>query len=239
VYSFKYLGIHLDSNYCFDVHFNSVLSRVSHALGKIGKIRRFMTKRVFVISLESFVNSILDYGITIWGPSKIKSLPKIQSRISNTLAVFFYPKLRKFNKKSTWKNCSKTLVVECKKLHDKINVYELLERCNQLTISERLKYYAAWNTFKILKCESTVETIRDMFRLHEKNTVTRNSNNLVISSMCTEMGRKSVYNYCATLWNNLLPNELKEFRKLSYDSFKTKISGWLLDLREDIYVRDF
>jgi hypothetical protein len=28
VYSFKYLGIHLDSNYSFDVHFDSVLSRV-------------------------------------------------------------------------------------------------------------------------------------------------------------------------------------------------------------------
>jgi hypothetical protein len=103
VYSFKYLGIHLDSNYCFDVHFESVLPRVSHALGEIGKLRRFMTKRVFVISLESFVNSMVDYGITIWGPSKIKSLPKIQSRISNTLAVFFCPKLRKFYKKSTWK----------------------------------------------------------------------------------------------------------------------------------------
>jgi hypothetical protein len=53
------------------------------------------------------------------------------------------------------------------------------------------------------------------------------------------MGKKSVYNYCATLWNNVLPNELKELKKLSYDSFKNKISGWLLDLREDIYVRDF
>jgi hypothetical protein len=55
VYSFKYLGIDLYSNYCFDVHFDSVLSHVSHALGKIGKLRRFMTKRVFVISLESFL----------------------------------------------------------------------------------------------------------------------------------------------------------------------------------------
>jgi hypothetical protein len=78
-----------------------------------------------------------------------------------------------------------------------------------------------------------------MFCLHEKNTVTRNNNNLVISSKRTEMGKKSVYNYCATLWNNILPNDLKEFRELSYDSFKSKISEWLLDLREDIYVRDF
>jgi hypothetical protein len=78
-----------------------------------------------------------------------------------------------------------------------------------------------------------------MFCLHETNTVTRSNNNLVISSTRTEMGKKSVYNYCATLWNNVIPNELKEFKKLSYDSFKNKISGWLLDLREDIYVRDF
>jgi hypothetical protein len=96
------------------------------------------------------VNSIVDYGITIWAPSKLKSLRKIQSRISNSLAVFFYPKLRKFYKKGTWKNSSKALVAECKKLHDKINVYDLLEKCNQLTISERLKYYAAWNTFKMV-----------------------------------------------------------------------------------------
>jgi hypothetical protein len=78
-----------------------------------------------------------------------------------------------------------------------------------------------------------------MFCLHEKNTVTRNNNNLVISSKRTEMGKKFVYNYSATLWKNILPNDLKEFRELSYDSFKSKISEWLLDLREDIYVRDF
>jgi hypothetical protein len=197
-----------------------------------------MTRRVFVISLESFVNSIVDYGITIWAPSRRKSLHKIQSRISTSIAVFFYPKLRKFYKKSTWKNSSNALAAECKKLHEKNNVYELLERCNQLTISERVKYYAAWNTFKILKGESMVKSIKDMFCLHEKNIVTRNNNNLIIHSMRTEMGRKSVYNYCATLWN-ALPSELKEFRELSYDSFKSKISGWLLDLRDDIYVRDF
>jgi hypothetical protein len=76
-------------------------------------------------------------------------------------------------------------------------------------------------------------------KLYETNTVTRINNNLVISSKRTEMGKKSVYNYCATLWNNELPNDLKEFRELSYDSFKSKISEWLLNLREDICVRDF
>jgi hypothetical protein len=127
VYSFKYLGIHLDSNYSFDVHFDSVLSRVSHALGKIGKFRRFMTKRLFVISLESFVNSIVDYGITIWGPSKLKSLPTIKVESPTHLLFFFYPKLRNFYKKCTWKNSSKTLVAECKKLHYKINVSNCLK----------------------------------------------------------------------------------------------------------------
>jgi hypothetical protein len=194
-----------------------------------------MTRGLFVISLESFVNFIVDYGITIWAPSKLKSLHKIQSRISNSIDVF---QNYETYKKSTWKNSSNALAAECKKLHEKVNVYELLERCNQLTISERVKYYAAWNTFKILKGESTVKSIKDMFCLHEKNNVTRNNNNLVVHSMRSEMGRKSVYNYCATLWNNALPSELEEFRELTYDSFKSKISGWLLDLRE-MCVRDF
>jgi hypothetical protein len=40
------------------------------------------------------------------------------------------------------------------------------------------------------------------------------------------------------LWQ-LLPCLYYMIRELSYDSFKSKISGWLLDLREDVYVRDF
>jgi hypothetical protein len=67
----------------------------------------------------------------------------------------------------------------------------------------------------------------------------RINNNLVIHSKRTEIGNKSAYNYCATLWNNVLPSELKEFSEVSYDSFKSKVSGWLLNLRDDIYVRDF
>jgi len=75
--------------------------------------------------------------------------------------------LSKFYSNRFWKAESDNIdeaQIECQKLHSKINYYDILEKCNQLTVSGRLFYCSSWHVYKLKKFGSKVEQINDMFK---------------------------------------------------------------------------
>lgn len=77
---FKYLGVHIDSVLGFNVHYQSVLNRVSSNLGCIFSVKRYLTDKLLSIFISCYIHSIIDYGINIWGVKTNLQFDAIQKR---------------------------------------------------------------------------------------------------------------------------------------------------------------
>ena len=95
VYTFKYLGIHLDENLRFNYHVQQLGSKLSRLAGlsyRLGKIFDIGAARNFYYS---FVFSILTYGISTWGGRlMIYSANRLQRLQNKIVKNLFYVHLR-------------------------------------------------------------------------------------------------------------------------------------------------
>jgi hypothetical protein len=69
VYEFKYLGLLLDPHLNFNLHFDSVLSKVSSRL--LG-IKRHLSCQAMCSMINAYVHSYTDYCIDIWSVFKMR-----------------------------------------------------------------------------------------------------------------------------------------------------------------------
>jgi len=123
---------------------------------QIHKNRRLITPHVLKLLKNAHINSVTDYCITvqIWGPSRIKDIDIIQNKINDLLGIFFYSNIRKFFSKTFWKASADSLESArrvCKKAFGSIKYYDLLEKCNQFTVTERLKFFSIWSLYTVMK----------------------------------------------------------------------------------------
>jgi len=153
VSNFKYLGVFIDEYFTFKTHYEHILKRVCASVGLINGNRRMLTPQMLMFLLNAYVNSVTDYCLVVWDPSRILDFKFIQNKINELLVAYFYPKMSKFYTKRFWKahDGNVMAVKDCRTSHSKIDYYYLLERCNQLTLSERLKFFSAWNVYKNIR----------------------------------------------------------------------------------------
>ena len=81
--SYKYLGMDLDATLNFDKHINSTISKVSHKLWILGRIRKYGTTKMAVKIYKSHVTPYFDYCDVIYmGGStvKLEKLQRLQNR---------------------------------------------------------------------------------------------------------------------------------------------------------------
>lgn len=90
VNSFKYLGVHIDCNLSFKIHFDQVESNTCNALSRFYRLRRQLTPNVIKIFLSAYVSSIIDYCIVVWAVQTDNQLDSLQNRINRFLFVYFY-----------------------------------------------------------------------------------------------------------------------------------------------------
>ncbi len=163
---------------------------------------------MLTVLINAYVNSVTDYCLTIWGPSRISMFSEIQSKVNQLLAIYSYPKLTKFYSKSYWKvhsdcNTINQAKLECRKLHSSVNIEGLLEKFNLLSLRERLDYFCLWNMFKIKKYGTNVPQIREMFATKEKVYHTRSYQKPDVIDHNTNFFTKSVCYYSIKLWGSL------------------------------------
>jgi len=126
VQTFKYLGVHLDSNLSYMYHYDHVKKRTSIALGRMYSLRRYFSLNVVKVFISCYVNSISDYCISIWCVQTDKMIDVIQCKINNFIFTYFYPMLA-------------LRVSRGRVSKSKLNVSALLVQLNILTIGERRK----------------------------------------------------------------------------------------------------
>ena len=93
--SVKYLDIHLDRNFSFDVqHVDSVVKRLSKRGFAVARIWKFVSRKVLILYYGFFIEPIVRYGLLICGcptSSKLRCIYMVQR---NSLKLLFFRKRR-------------------------------------------------------------------------------------------------------------------------------------------------
>jgi hypothetical protein len=238
---FRLLGVFVDDNFTFKYHSDHVLSKISTNAGMITKMKRMLTPHMFTLLINVYINSVIDYCLFIWGPSRVTDFPKIQNVTNNLIAMFYFPNICKFKKKRFWADRDATELAkarkECNIAHKNINYYNLLEKCNLFTINERLQFYSLLFVFKLRKFSSKVTALNELFSPLKNtcNMITRNAKNCKKLSHTSTLYENSHFYYSSTLWNSIT----KELHDATIPSvcFRDAITKLLLEKRDDVFVR--
>jgi len=135
---FKYLGLNIDSQLNFKLHFKHVQSKLAQAMCNIRRISKFLTPRIFSIVVKAYIFHIFDFCIHIWAVKTPIELSTLQAPITQLLPGYQSPSLhRKLRRKKMVPSIRKSM---------EINPNSLPTGLNMLTISVR----ADWTRAKSL-----------------------------------------------------------------------------------------
>jgi hypothetical protein len=225
VATFTYLGIILHECMNFDQHFDHVSSKVSGALGALSIISRLLSLQVFNQLLNSFVLSHIDYGVKVYGCILGTKLQLLQNKIDNTIKSYFYPRLSKLYTKQFWcsKFVDKTSRSKLLNFSRNINMNDLYEKCNILTVLERRDYFTFMSTFKFFHLKQLFPNIINHFVFLNRGDET--SQNLLTPLHNYELFKNSFIFRSTKLWNSLPRNIRPDFTTfLSKNQFSLLIS---------------
>lgn len=101
VYSFKYLGLTFDPNLHWHEHIFKLQREISVFCGVLRKISQYMPRKERLTMYYAFVQSKLQYLVSIWGAASKTSLRSLQSTQNRCLKVVYnrpllYPTIRLF-----------------------------------------------------------------------------------------------------------------------------------------------
>ena len=92
--NYKYLGVYLDSKLKYDSHINYIVKKVRKTIYKFYQLREFMPLKLVKIVYQSLVESVLRYGITIWGSTYSSVLYNVEI-LQKSLIKIIYRKTRR------------------------------------------------------------------------------------------------------------------------------------------------
>ena len=76
--SYKYLGLNIDPSLTWNNHINELCTKPGKRLGILHRLSIILPKNSLQPIYFSLVQSVIDYGITIWGRTTENNLQKIQ-----------------------------------------------------------------------------------------------------------------------------------------------------------------
>lgn len=76
--SLKYLGIYLDQNFTWKEHLAYVTSKARKLIFKFYELRNILTLSTLKVAYCALVESIINYGIVVWGGAGVTILSKLQ-----------------------------------------------------------------------------------------------------------------------------------------------------------------
>jgi hypothetical protein len=246
VKQFKYLGVIFDEKLNFKSHAELVEAKVCVAIGGIKKLKRFYNTKVLALLINTYILSITDYCLPIWGWAVTKEIEGIQNKVNSLLLTHFHPSLAKYHYKRQWAKVSKLPKSEqnsyrkkCHRLHAKISRDDLLERCGLLTIKERLMLTTAKFVFKSLKFVNPVVELQNFFELtqtrsYHVKTRSCTSKGLIQPTMVSGTMRNSIKFSAVKLWNSL-PYNIRD-TSVGIETFSVRVQKYLIKNRNDIYV---
>ena len=221
VSEFKYLGIIFDSCLSFHRHWEHVCGRVSSSVGCIMLLKRFINVQILKSLINSFIISHIDYGLIIWGTISDSLINVLQSKINSILGAFFYPQLiNKYQKLNRIAHSVENLKFQ----KFSIDYMELHEKCNLLSVKERITYFYAMFAYRSIRFD-WIPDLKVKFKFGQSQ---RNQTLLIPSHHSTFFTKSPIFQ-SILVWNKI-PSEAKQ-SDLSLPKFTKLINQWLLNQR--------
>lgn len=90
----KYLGIIIDQNLKWDNHIDNLTTKVRKLIHKFYQIREFLPKALLLLVYKTLVESLLRYGILVWGGLYANSLQKLNIVQKFIIKIIYMKKKR-------------------------------------------------------------------------------------------------------------------------------------------------
>ena len=178
----KYLGLRLDSKLSFVAHIDYVIKRLGKQCGIISKLRHYVPRNLLIRYYKSNINPIVQYGILVYGCSKMSNLEKIH-RLQKKILKFIYFRRRLDH--------SEDIFVK----HKILTVYEL-------HIYELLKF-----VLRSIHGLHSENFLNNMFCFNKKKPTRSDSLNLLHEPLCKKKIERLSIKYRATKLFNCLAKQ--------------------------------
>ena len=197
----KYLGMKLDEMLTFTDHVQAIIRRLNSCIGVFYRHRCLLNSKCRKLLYFSMINSILTYGVEIYGAACKSVLNELVISVNRTLRVLQFKKIE---------SPIKLLYSE----YNALNVYDLFKLALLKIV------------FRCKNLMNIPDVVAELFKtnnvLHNYNT--RNSSNLHIFGNKTSKVTSRINTACM-LWNKL-PSYLKT---VNYKKFIAEIKKYLTE----------
>ena len=194
----KYLGLLVKDDLSWDDHILQLCKTMNYYVNVLRRLNKIFPKQLLLKIYKSYVQSNLDYGLSIWGCTTEGNLDRVQ-RIQNFCAR-----------------------IMCKN-YDYINTrgIDLVNSLKIQTIRQRRDYFLSVLMFKAIHGLAPHYLCNDVTMVvdvHGYNTRSSENMNLYVPKYTKEICKRSFAYKGSMLWNDL-PDEVKESSSL--DAFKS------------------
>ena len=199
---YKYIGLLLDERLTWDYHINHLCQQLTKYFTIFYNIRYFIDNRLIRVIYYAYIYSNIKYGIELYGSAKTSKLDKVQTLQNKLLKTIM-------NKPFTYSTdqLHKDLIIL--KINDiyKFTILQFVHKCVHST--QITKFNTYYKTSDV-----------------DHDYQTRTKHHLHTQRYRTELGKSTVHNQGATLWNSI-PVEIKDIE--IYDQFKNKLKDFILN----------
>ena len=194
VKSHKLLGLHTDNSLTWDIHIDKLCAKLKSRLFLFNKIKHLLPLQSRICFYDSLVQSIIDYGCTIWGNTSKMNLKRIH-------------KIVKLFGRS---------ILNIKKARD-IHIKDLFKRLNWIPINERIQFFKNILVYKCLNGlmpDYIANSLIPVQTIHNINTRQHRRGTLYVPYFRTDAGRKTFSYDASKCWNGL-PNYVTDAPSLA------------------------
>ena len=209
----KYLGVYVDENLTFKYHIDYVTKKLSKFSGLIYRVRDLYTKKHLLMFYKAFAESVIRYGLIIYGSALKTTLRSIDSAQRRILRAIYF--------KKKYDSLSQIYSTNCLS-----NVYEMF--IHEVFIE----------VFKQIRGESPHEFLKFNYNHHDYNTTRKRKGLLPALSRRTVLKERSLKNVLTKAYNwlklmSLIPEDIKRYSKHKIKMHLDKIRiNYILDGKE-------
>ena len=198
--TYKYLGLTVDAHLSWNNHVDNLCGKLGSRIGILYRSSKILPKHCLIPLYYSMIQSVIDYGLTIWGQTSQHNLlciQKFQNRAARICTGYF---------------------------DHNISSLVLIRQLCWLTVKERRDFLTAVLMFKCIN-NTAPNYLCDMFTyvsdVHNVNTRNTNNGNLYVPQPSTSYYTKSLSVNGAKLWNSL-PLDIKNVHNVNIFIMKYK-----------------
>ena len=199
------LGLQIDNNLNFHSHINALAKKLSSKVGLLHRLGTFLPSNQLIMIYSAIIQSLIDYGITLWGSSHKTYLNSIQ-RMQNRCARI----------------CTNTF-------DHHVSSSSLIKKLQWMDITSRYKYFVGIFMYKYvfgLQPPSLNDHFSLLNEVHNYPTRGADNNNFLYTLSASDIFKRNMLYVGPKTWNSI-PTSIKNSPNIAF--FKATYKSYLLN----------